>query len=239
MTLDLYAGRDPREIPTYPIAEVARMAGVPRATLRSWVEGRRYPTQSGEGFFAPLIERPDPTSPMLSFVNLIETHVLAALRRQHQVPLTNVRRALDYLRESFPSPHPLAEQSFETDGVDVFIQEYGQLINVSRGGQTEMREMIEAHLRRVERDPQGRPVRLFPFVRRREDVQPQEIAAIPRFIVIDPFVSFGQPVLAGSGIPTAVIADRFQAGESLGELAADYDRSPQHIEEAIRYELAA
>jgi hypothetical protein len=32
-----------------------------------------------------------------------------------------VREALSYLEEHFPSSHPLADQRFETDGVDLFI----------------------------------------------------------------------------------------------------------------------
>jgi uncharacterized protein (DUF433 family) len=40
--------------------------------------------------------------------------------------------------------------------------------------------------------------------------------------------------LAGRGVPTAVLADRFKAGESLADMAQDYDTSTQVIEEAIR-----
>ena len=56
-------------------------------------------------------------------------------------------------------------------------------------------------------------------------------------MVIDPHVSFGRPVLVGTGIPTAVIAERYKAGESIDELAGDYGRGPSEIEEAIRCEL--
>jgi hypothetical protein len=39
------------------------------------------------------------------------------------------------------------------------------------------------------------------------------------------------------GIATDVIAQRYKAGESIAELADDYDRSQGEIEEAIRCEL--
>ncbi len=55
--------------------------------------------------------------------------------------------------------------------------------------------------------------------------------------MIDPRVQYGRPVLAGSGIPTAVIAERYKAGESIDALAADYGRDTGDIEEAIRCEL--
>jgi uncharacterized protein (DUF433 family) len=56
-------------------------------------------------------------------------------------------------------------------------------------------------------------------------------------IVIDPAISFGKPVMAGSGIPTAIVAERYKAGETIEELAKDYEQSRLNIEEAIRCEL--
>lgn len=77
---ELYRGRDPREIPLYTVAEAAGYLHLPRATLRSWVDGRTY-TASGEERRPPrLIERPDPGDDRLSFNNLVEAHVLRALR---------------------------------------------------------------------------------------------------------------------------------------------------------------
>ena len=40
-----------------------------------------------------------------------------------------------------------------------------------------------------------------------------------------------------SGIPTAIIAERYKAGESIDDLARDYDRERDEIPEAIRCEL--
>jgi uncharacterized protein (DUF433 family) len=56
-------------------------------------------------------------------------------------------------------------------------------------------------------------------------------------VVIDPRVSFGRPVLAGTGIPTAVLAERYKAGEPIAALAADYHCDTAMIDEAIRCEL--
>jgi hypothetical protein len=84
-----------------------------------------------------------------------ETHVLSAIRREHRVRLDRVRAAIDYLRERFHIDHPLAEYVFETDGIDLFVDKYGQLINVSRHGQLEMNQLIAVYLRRIERDRSG------------------------------------------------------------------------------------
>jgi uncharacterized protein (DUF433 family) len=90
--------------------------------------------------------------------------------------------------------------------------------------------VIQVYLRRIERDLNGIPIRLYPFTR-------SEPVESVRVIVIDPYVSFGRPVLAGTGIVTAIIAERYRAGESIDELAADYRRSRQEIEEVIRCEM--
>lgn len=239
MNIDLYGGQDPREVPAYTVPDAAHLAGVPEPTLRSWVSGRSYPKQQGSGYFAPLLERPDVSSPLLSFVNVIEAHVLAAIRRSHGVPMRNVRPALDYVRERFNSAHPLAERIFETDGVDLFVRQVGEIVNASKGGQIAIRDFIEAHLTRIEHNSQGQAIKLFPFVRRRDDIMPEEIKEEPRLIMVDPRISFGKAVLHSSGIPTAAIADRFQAGESIISIAGDYDRKHEEIEEALRYERLA
>jgi uncharacterized protein (DUF433 family) len=120
----------------------------------------------------------------------------------------------------------------DTDGKHLFVRKYGSLINASKQGQGAMEAVLEAHLRRIERDEQGLAVRLFPFTRKStEDA--------PRIIAIDPLVAFGRPVIAGSRIPTSDVADRFKAGESPSDLAYDYGREQAEIEEAIRCELGA
>lgn len=227
---NLYAGQDPRELSAYTMPEAAHYLRIPYATLRSWVVGRWYPTQVERRFFKPIIRLPDKNGHLLSFVNLVEAHVLDAIRRDHNIPLVKVRRALRYLTKQFPSQHPLADLRFETDGLDLFIQKYGQLINISRDGQLAIRNLLVAHLRRIERDPAGFAVRLFPFTRKRELEE-------PKVVVIDPYVSFGRPVLVGTGIATAVIAERYKAGESIDDLTDDYGRQRLEIEEAIRCEL--
>jgi uncharacterized protein (DUF433 family) len=222
--------RDLRDQPAYGIVEAAHYLGIPQATLRSWVMGRHYPTETGKRFFKPIIELPDREHRLLSFVNLVEVHVLDALRRAHGVPLSHVRKSVDYLQNRLGAKHPLAHEKFATDGVDLFVERFGKLMNITREGQLVIKELIETYLQRVERDPVGIPIRLYPFTRERN---PEE----PRAIVIDPYVSFGRPVLAGTGIATTVIAQRYKAGESIAELAEDYGRSRSEIEEAIRCEL--
>jgi uncharacterized protein (DUF433 family) len=178
-----------------------------------------------------VIDLPDPNLASLSFINLVEAHVLDAIRREHDIPLPKVRNALDYVRKHFGVPHPLADQKFEVDGVALIVERFGHLIEVSEAGQLAMKAMLAAHLRRVERDTSGLAIQLYPFTRKR---QPDE----PKFIVIDPSVSFGRPGIIGTGIATVIVAERYKAGESVDELASDYGCKRMDIEEAVRWELA-
>lgn len=221
--------RDPRELPAYRLVEAARYLRLPSRTLRNWLVGWDYPTQGGPRSSVRLIEPASSQPLLLSFVNLTEAHVLAAIRRKHNLSLHAVRKSLDYLTRKHPSSHPLIDQQFETDGVSLFVDFYGNLENISQEGQTEIRECVKAYLERIERDPAGIPIKLYPYTRDGDEPQ-------PRSVVIDPRVAFGRPVLAGTGISTAVVAERFDAGEALADLASDYGRRQEEIEEAIRVE---
>ncbi len=228
---EVYGG-DPRKLPLYTLPQASRYLKIPIQTLRSWIKGRYYPVgDSGDRrFFKPIVLLPDRNVLRLSFMNLVETHVLDGIRRVEQVPFDKVRNAIEYLKKKPSSKHPLAEYRFQTDGVDLFIDHLGQIISVSQQGQLVIREVIEKYLRRIERDINNIPIRLYPFLR----TPPQDEE--PRRVYIDPLVSFGQPVLAGTGVPTAVITERFYAGDSTEDLAKDYGSTREEIEEAVRYE---
>jgi len=88
--------------------------------------------------------------------------------------------------------------------------------------------VVELYLERIERDPKGL-FKLYPFVMERKH-------GGPKLIQINPAVGFGKPVIAGTGISTAIVASRFNARESIGDLAAEYGLEPRQIEEAIRWE---
>ena len=219
---------DFRELPAYTISEAARYLTVPATTVRYWSLGR--------GTYEPLITVPNaPNSPtLLSFLNLAELHVLAAIRRKHVVAMPKVRRAIQYLIENAlvetDLRHPLLGREMQTDGLDLFTEQYGLLINISQAGQVAMREIVHAALRRIERDPKGVPVRLYPYTRAATD-------DAPTTVVIDPALSAGRPVIRGTGIATQLVAERYRAGESVNQLAQDYERDAAEIEEAIRCEF--
>ena len=233
----LYGGPQVLEVPLYSVFEASRYLQVPENTLRSWVAGRSYPLRSGASRRSePIIQLADRANSRLSFSNLTEAHVLDALRRQYQVDLPQIRRAVNYLREHFRSAHPLVHHEMLTDGNHLFVEAAGikDVINASRHGQLAMRDLIGLHLQRVEWDKDGFVARLYPFTRSRRNAA--EESSQPRVVTMDPRVEFGRPILKVSAVPTAVIADRYKAGESIAELADDYGEDPLNIEEAVRCE---
>lgn len=219
-----------RRTPAYPFIEAAHYLNMPASTLRSWCIGQDYKVNGQTRRFRPLIELDGKRGDGLSFLNLVEAHVLAAIRRKHDIPLPKVRQALAFMQEKMSTPRPLVERSFQTDGVSLFIEELSTLVNVTHEGQIEMRELLLAHLHRIERDPAGLPIRLFPFTR--TGTQEREAP-----VQIDPTIAFGRPSLRGKAVPTAVLADRFKAGEPMTELASDFGVTVEAIEDAIRCEL--
>jgi uncharacterized protein (DUF433 family) len=94
-----------------------------------------------------------------------------------------------------------------------------------------MADLIRAYLERVDRDAKGFPIKLFPFMRSQP---PREQ---PRTVVIDPRVSFDRPVIAGTAIPTAVLAEQFKAGDAVPVLAKEYGATEEAVWDAIRCEL--
>ncbi len=222
---------DLRDRALYSIGEAARYLHLSPATVRTWVKGRRYGRGDDVRFSQPVIRLPDASDPRLSFNNLVEVQVLRALRTDHRVSMPKVRAALAYAKEEFDIDRLLIREELLAIPGDFFLERYGKLVSLPRSGQLAMKKILRAHLRRVERDTEGLPVRFFPVV-------PGE-SLEARSIFIDPKVSFGKPVIASRGVATSVLVDRLDAGEGVEELAEDYGLQAEEIEDAVLYERAA
>jgi uncharacterized protein (DUF433 family) len=232
----MYGGVEPGEVPLFPISDAARFLWVPDQVLRRWATG-------GPGR-QPVIRIADRRDMLLSFLNLSELHVLSVLRDRH-VGLKNIRRAIHWLKRQpeigGDHPHPLLAMDLATDGISVFVNELapaGALVNASHEGQIAMAELFEAHLHRIDRDEDTKvALRLYPFPWKART--PDAAVGQPRPIVIDPMVSFGRPVIAGTRVPTTEVADRIAAGESIADIAKDMLVDERQVEAALRYHIKA
>ena len=216
--MDGSAVKDERYLPLYSLAEVSRYARVQSGTLRSWTRSR------DGGILVPA--ELDTVAP-LSFINLVESHVLLALRRIHRVPMQRIRTAVEWLRRTYETEHPLAELDLETDGYDLFVRELGYPVSASRRGQGAIPQILSRFLQRIERDPGRIPMRFYPLT----------YETSPKAIVMDPTVVYGRPVIKGTRVTTLMVFERYSGGESLHDIASDYDLDMAAIEEALRCEI--
>lgn len=216
------------ELPNYGITEASVYLHVPVSTLRYWAVGTRADP--------PLVRlaqlRPNP---LLSFKNLVECYVLEVIRVSHGVNLRTLRYSLKIALEKFPSAHPFADYAISTHGDHVYLDDK-LLVDLSKGGQLAIRDVLGSSLRRVHRDKLGLAQRLYPYLQKKHMLRPYE--ETPRTVVIDPGVSFGMPVLANSRISTGFLASRYRGGDSIPMLAQDYGRKEKEIEEALVWERA-
>ncbi len=206
----------------YGVSEAAAYLKVPYNTLRYWLTGYKQ---------RPAVVESVESDPVrLSFMNLLECHALAGMRKLYDLKLPKVRAALVRVGEKTGKPHPLVTQVFLTDRKDLFVEEMGKIINVSKSQAQMGFDFYTKFLERVETGPEG-TIKFFPFV-----VGPN--LREPKTIEINPLISFGKPVITGTGISTAIIVSRFNARESVKDLAEEYGCTPEQIEEAIRWERA-
>jgi len=220
------------ERPRYTIAQAARYVQISPTTLRSWVVGRPYQTASGGRYSHPLINRPFAEDARLSFPNLVEAHVLRSLRTRHEVPMSALRTALDFAESECNIKRLLLQDDLRTAAGTVFIERLGQIIDLGRSGQIVLKELLEAHLKRIDRDLEGMPMRLFP-------VNIARGLEGPKIVAVDPQIAFGRPIISGKGVRTLTIVERLDAGEDRDVVAADYGLDEREIDEAILYETAA
>lgn len=214
---------DPRDLPNYGVAEAALYLNIPASTVRAWLLGRRGAR--------PVTAIAQARPPALSFFNLVEVHMLDAMRAE-RVPMPAIRRALEYVERELHIARPLIDERFQTDGVNLFVERCGRLVNATGNGQIAMRAILRDYLRRIEFGRDHIAERLFPLA-------PDLARSDRRPVMFDPRVAFGRLVVAGTGVPTDVIASRHRAGESVAALARDYELDRQQIEDALAWERRA
>ena len=223
--------KDVLALPNYGPIEAAAFLHIPYETLRYWTSPDSGPV------VAPAQKKP----PILSFKNLVECYVLDILRRVEGISMPKVRfsvetiKALQSAKHIMHSAHPLADHDLKVDQKRLYIYDlHGNIVNLTSGGQIEVPEWVEPFLKRVVRDKDGVARRFHPLLRRSDS--PENSMRDPEYILVDPRISFGKPVLSGTGISTEVIAGRLTAGDPEEELVAEYGRTLAEIRAAAQFE---
>lgn len=223
----------------YPRADAARLLGMPPARLRRWVGGYTYWLRRERGAAArtrrqrpPLISTELPPldgAVALTFLELMELRVVQALVGRG-VTLQHVRAAARLASRHFDTRHPFASRRVFTDGRHVFsaVTDDTRAPNVvewtpGRIEQVVAGPVFDQFLAEIEFDAQtALAERWWPLGR-----------AVP--VVLDPRVSFGAPVVAGTGVRTSTVA-RFARHASTSEAAVAYELALAQAEAAVSFE---
>lgn len=165
----------------------------------------------------------------MPFVGFAEAFVLSALRRAG-VPMPRIRPAVARLSAEIGLDHALASRRVYTDGAEV-IFDYADrsdddaLLTVVRTGQQHFAEVIQQYLRPITYGEDGWA----------ERIQLPAYSSVA--VVVDPDQAFGQPFVVQGGARVEDLVDRFQAGDTLKDIADDFGVSVSEAEDVIRVAL--
>ena len=198
-------------LPSYSIQESAALAGANVHTLAHWFAGKRAVVPGKR-------ERAG-----LSYMQLVESAFVASFRSAG-IPLQRIRKARDYLAETFHADYPFAQIKLRTDGIHILKEiPDGNLIVADRSGQEAWEQLFTD---RIAQFDYVSDMAMRWYFRGR---------GVP--LVVDPRFSFGAPTVASSGIATWALAGRFLAGETQEDILEEFPYiTPAELDAALAYE---
>jgi uncharacterized protein (DUF433 family) len=206
----------------YRLSEVIQYTGLPATTVRAWFKWRSDKMGKGPIFASDFQEIGGDYA--VSFLNLIDAYVAAFLRDQGVSP-TLIRRAYSILQGELHTPHPFAHADLRTDGARIIRHRFSDkddsaLVDVVS------KQMLFSQWRDVlSRIVYGHVTRLA------------ESWKIAKGIIIKPSVSFGRPVIDGTGISSFVVANQYRAnGKNAARVARLFDIKITDVKNAVNFE---
>ena len=128
--------------------------------------------------------------------------------------------------EKFGTTYPFARKHWFADPGGIYYGSDEDLIEMSSAAlQGAMKKTLALYLHRMDFDTDGLAERWYPLGRRRA-------------VVLDPAISFGAPVVKGTGIRTDTLRGLQDAGEGVKSLAWWYNIKPTQVAAALDFEQA-
>lgn len=232
MSTEVHLQRPPFNLGVYSLSEAARLVKKPSAWVRRAVQGYEFSGRKGQRGSSPPLFRGQyaPVGGIinLSFLDLIEL-VFVRDFLEHGVSWPVIRRAAEVAAEWFrETEHPFCVKRFATDGSSIFAiaeRQEGkgeQMLDVPQR-QHVFAEITTPFIKQLEYSAAGDLLRWFPM-------------GMDRPVVLDPRLSFGAPIVAGYGVPTATLYAALQAGESEDSIAEWYELPQDVVHAALDYE---
>jgi uncharacterized protein (DUF433 family) len=164
---------------------------------------------------------------VLTFLDLVELMFIQGLRASGR-SFPGIREAHCTLSRVLKSEHPFALKRVFSDPGGIYAlldreEESHLLIELRGAGQIAMWPALQRYLHQLDFDIDQLAERWYPAGR-----------ASP--IVVDPRISFGAPVIAGTRIETTTIAELYQGDDSIEDLAWLYDLEPAQVRAAVEFE---
>jgi uncharacterized protein (DUF433 family) len=206
----------------FTLRETAGYLGIPKSTVQWWAR----PPDSKRPLITCFPRRGREAT--VPFIGFAEAYVLSAFRRAG-VPLQRIRPAVEKLSSTIGIEHALASKRLYTDGAEVLYDyaverdehELLELV-VVRTQQHQFSEVVRDYLERIHYAGDGWASSVH----------------LPTYgtaeVVVDPKVAFGLPLVAHGGARVEDLVDRFQAGDSVAEIADDFGVPAKEVEDVIR-----
>ena len=219
-------------IGAYTLTEAGQLLNVSPTTLKRWLFGYSYehhgPITTQEPLWEPQYGA-DQDEPLLGFRDLIEARVVRGLRSLG-IGLPTIRRCLLRASEIVQDAHPFSTRKFKSDGKRIFLE-----ITDRESGKEREPALIDLRSRqRVFRAivaPSFIDLSFDADVASRWWLVPNK-----KTLVIDPERSFGQPIVAETGVSTARLRQAVAAEGSVDRVARLFELKPQVVREALRFE---
>ncbi|MDP9414451.1 MAG: DUF433 domain-containing protein [Pseudomonadota bacterium] len=211
-------------IGAYTLSEAGALLGISPTTIRRWLFGYSYDHHGPKTEQQPLW-RPqygvEQDEPLLGFRDLLEARIVRGFRQLH-IGLPTIRACLDYAREVVHDDHPFSTRRFKSDGRRLFLEAMdGRLIDLKER-QHVFKRIVEPSFVDLDFDADAAS---------RWWLLPNK-----KTIVLDPARSFGQPIVAETGVPTARLAQAVEAEGSVERVAQLYELKPALVRDAITFE---
>lgn len=224
------AAQDRREIALYSLGDAEAILHMSRSLTAQCVMER-------------LVVLPASRPLAFSFSNIVALHALAPFLRNdlnpdetrtsrehidHTIDFSALRTSLCYVEQQIGENRPLIHLEFQTYGIPLFIERFSSLVGSSLDRRGELTTSLVKCGKRISFDSNGIAARLFPFGRsgRLDD---------PVSLELDPLLSDEKICVARSSTGAEELSGRFLAGETIRDLAREFQLTQILVEDAIRW----
>jgi len=212
----------------YTEAEAARLLRVPQNTLNYWLEGGE---QRGRQYKPVIRVQPRGSRASVTWAEFVEAGLLREYRRTHGVPMAELRAFIDRIRQEFGVPYPLADRRPYVSGKELLSEAQDAadlsadfcLVAVVRG-QYVLTPPADSFYKRVTWE--GDTAAAW---------RPHDDPHSP--VLMRPDSRFGRPSV--KGISTEAIWEHSEAGETVDDIASEFDLADDDVRWALAYEISA